>query len=61
MPITYKIPLINLKHNMVQKSMAKLEITVTTKPAINVGLITRFLPLVSAKKPHKCELIIMPT
>lgn len=30
------------------------------KPANKVGLIIFRLPLVSAKKPHKCELIIMP-
>lgn len=39
----------------------KLEITVITKPNNNVGLMIFLLPVVSAKNPHKWELVIMPT
>lgn len=34
---------------------------VSAKVMNNVGSITFFLPCVSAKKPHKCELNIIPT
>lgn len=43
-----------------QKLVAKLETTVTTKPNSNVGRITFRRPVVSAKNPQRCELLIIP-
>lgn len=44
----------------VQKFVEKLDITVKAKPTSSVGLIMFLLPVVSAKNPHKCELLIIP-
>lgn len=40
--------------------MAKLDIAEHENDNKRVGTITAFLPFVSAKKPHRCELTITP-
>lgn len=50
----------NRNNTITQNVCEKLENSVTIKPANNVGLITRRRPFVSAKKPHRCELVMIP-
>lgn len=42
------------------KFIPKLDIAEHKNDRKRVGTITAFLPFVSAKKPHKCELTIIP-
>lgn len=57
---TYKKPFRNLKITKLQKSFEKLESKVIQKANNKVGLMIFLRPVVSAKNPHRWELIIMP-
>lgn len=52
-----------MKRNTVihQKLVMKLEHTVDVNARHSVGMITFRRPWVSARKPHRCELTIIPT
>lgn len=50
----------NLKIANTVKLLAKLDKAVNKNDKNSVGAITFFLPLVSPRKPHKCELTIIP-
>lgn len=57
---THKNPLKNLQITSIAKFVARLDKSVARNDRINVGTITLLRPLLSAKKPQKCELTIMP-
>lgn len=57
---TYKNPFKNLNRTRNQNDFAKLETIVMPKAMSKLGTITDFLPLVSARKPHKCDDTIIP-
>lgn len=57
---THKNPLKNLHTTSTLKFVAKLERKLAKNERISVGTMTLLRPLLSARKPQKCELTIMP-
>lgn len=59
--ITHKTPFKNLKNSKNQNDFAKHDTKDKNDAMKSVGIITDFLPLVSAKNPHICDDKIIPT
>lgn len=57
---THKNPLKNRHNTSIRKLVAKLENSVEMKESTSVGTMTLLRPLQSARKPHRCELAMMP-
>ena len=54
------MPFKNRSTAKVMKFGDKLERAVTKKPMSNAGCIIRLRPVVSARNPQKCELVMTP-